>query len=288
MQELEGRVAVVTGGASGIGLALAKRWIAEGMRVVIADLRQDALDAAVRELEAAGGEVLAVTTDVSRGDEVDALAARALEAFGAVHLVCNNAGVGGEHGAAWEQSRAGWDWVLGVNLWGVIHGVRTFLPILLSQQQPGHLVNTASLAGLRAMPFTAGYSASKYAVVGLSESLDQELRERGAPIGVSVLCPGTVRTGILDPDRGRPEGVAGPDSDGSESAAEQEEATRQLLARLGVEPELVADRVAEAVLENRFWIFTHAGAVDWVGDRMQRLLALERPEIATIDTLPVP
>lgn len=288
MQDLEGRVAVVTGGASGIGLALAKRWIAAGMRVVIADLRQDALDAAVRELEATGGEVLGVTTDVSQGDEVEALAERALAAFGAVHLVCNNAGVGGEHGAAWEQSRAGWDWVLGVNLWGVIHGVRTFLPILLSQEQPGHVVNTASLAGLRAMPYTAGYSASKYAVVGLSESLDQELRERGAPIGVSVLCPGTVRTGILDPDRGRPDGVASPDADGSDSAIEQEEATRQLLARLGVDAEAVAERVAEAVLEDRFWIFTHSGAVDWVRDRTERLLSLERPNDAGIDTLPKP
>lgn len=288
MQELEGRVAVVTGGASGIGLALAKRWVALGMRVVIADLRRDALDDAVRELEAAGGEVLGVTTDVSQGDEVEALAARTLSTFGAVHLVCNNAGVGGEHGAAWEQSRAGWEWVLGVNLWGVIHGVRTFLPILLSQGQPGHVVNTASLAGLRAMPYTAGYSASKYAVVGLSESLDQELRERGAPIGVSVLCPGTVRTGILDPDRGRPEGVAAAESDGSEEAAQQEEATRQLLERLGVEPEVVAERVVQAVLENQFWIFTHTGAVDWVRDRTQHMLALERPAIAGIDGLPKP
>ena len=288
MQELEGRVAVVTGGASGIGLALAKRWVAEGMRVVIADLRRDALDQAVRELEASGGEVLGVPTDVSRGEEVEALAARTLEAFGAVHLVCNNAGVGGEHGAAWEQSRAGWSWVLGVNLWGVIHGVRTFLPILLSQEQPGHVVNTASLAGLRAMPFSAGYIASKYAVVGLSESLDQELRERGAPIGVSLLCPGTVRTGILDPARARPEGVALPQSDESEAAAEQEEATRQLLEKLGVEPEVVADRVARAVLENHFWVFTHSGSVDWLRDRTQRLLALERPEIAGLEGLPEP
>jgi len=178
--------------------------------------------------------------------------------------------------------------VLGVNLWGVIHGVRTFLPILLSQGQPGHVVNTASLAGLRAMPYTAGYSASKYAVVGLSESLDQELRERGAPIGVSVLCPGTVRTGILDPDRGRPEGVAAAEGDGSLGAAEQEEATRQLLEKLGVEPEAVAERVVKAVLENQFWIFTHTGAVDWVRHRTQRMLALERPEIAGIDGLPKP
>ena len=288
MQDLEGRVAVVTGGASGIGFALAKRWVAAGMRVVVADLRRDALDAAVRELEAAGGEVLGVPTDVSKGDEVEALAARTLETFGAVHLVCNNAGVGGEHGAAWEQSRAGWDWVLGVNLWGAIHGVRTFLPILLSQGQPGHVVNTASLAGLRAMPYTAAYSASKYAVVGLSESLDQELREQGAPIGVSVLCPGTVRTGILDPDRGRPEGVAVPEANGSDGAAEQEEATRQLLDRLGVEPDVVAERVAKAVLENQFWIFTHSGSVDWVRDRTQRLLALERPEIAELDGMPEP
>ena len=288
MDELEGRVAVVTGGASGIGLAMAKRFVSEGMRVVVADLRRDALDGAVRQLEAAGGEVLGVPTDVSRADEVEALAERTLEAFGAVHLVCNNAGVGGELATAWEQSRAGWDWVLGVNLWGVIHGVRTFVPILMDQGTPGHVVNTASLGGLRAMVHNAAYCASKYAVVGLSESLDQELRERGAPIGVSVLCPAAVRTGLLDPDRGRPEGVAAPQADGSEAAAAQEEATQQVLAKLGIEPEAVADQVASAVRAKRFWIFTHAGSVDYLRDRAQRLFALERPEITGIDQLPQP
>lgn len=287
MRDLAGRVAVVTGGAGGIGQAMARRWLAAGMRVVIADVAPDRLEEARRELEP-HGDVVAVPTDVSRGEDVEALAARALDAFGGVHLVCNNAGVGGEHGATWEQSVASWEWVLGVNLWGVVHGVRSFVPIMLSQQEPGHVVNTSSLAGLRAMPYTAGYSASKYGVVAISEALDQELRERGAPIGVSVLCPGTVRTGILDPSRGRPEGVAGPDPGGDEEAAQQEEATRQMLDTFGIEPEAVAECVAEAVVEDRFWIYTHGGAPDWVQDRSDRLRALERPSHAALDELPKP
>jgi NAD(P)-dependent dehydrogenase (short-subunit alcohol dehydrogenase family) len=171
--------------------------------------------------------------------------------------------------------------VLGVNLWGVIHGVRSFLPRLLAQGQPAHVVNTSSLAGLRAMPYTAGYSASKYAIVGLSEALDQELRERGAPIGVSVLCPGPARTGILDPTRERPAGV-----EREAGSAEQEEATRQMLDRIGIDPEDVAARVENAVRENRFWVFTHSGSIDWVQERSQRLEQLERPSIASLDTLP--
>jgi len=283
--KLQGRVAVVTGGGSGIGAAMAKRWLVEGMRVVIADHSQPRLDETARAL-GAGADLLALRADVSLADEVEQLAQRSVEKFGAVHLLCNNAGVGGEHGAAWEQSLASWNWVLGVNLWGAIHGVRSFVPRMLAGGEPGHVVNTSSLAGLRAMPYTAGYSVSKYGIVALSEVLQQELRERGAPIGVSVVCPGPVRTPILDPGRERPAGVAGPASGDSAEAAAQEKATRQMLERIGAEPEEVADRVAAAVREDRFWVFTHPGSLEWVDARETSLHGLLPPPLASLDTMP--
>ncbi len=283
--QLEGRVAVVTGGGSGIGAAMARRWLDEGMRVVIADHSPGRLDETARALDA-GADLLAVRTDVSDAGQVEELARRALEHFGAIHLVCNNAGVGGEHGAAWEQSLAGWRWAIDVNLWGAIHGVRSFVPRMLAGGESGHVVNTSSLAGLRAMPYTAGYSVSKYGIVGLSEALHQELRDRGAPIGVSVLCPGPARTPILDPTRERPPGVAGPASGDDPEAAVQEQATRELIERIGAEPHEVADAVAAAVREDRFWILTHEGSLEWVAEREKSLQALAPPPPATLDTLP--
>jgi NAD(P)-dependent dehydrogenase (short-subunit alcohol dehydrogenase family) len=283
--KLDGRVAVITGGGSGIGAAMARRWLAEGMRVVIADHSQQRLDETARAL-GAGKDLLAVRTDVSVAADVERLAERAAERFGAVHLLCNNAGVGGEHGAAWEQSLASWNWVLGVNLWGAIHGVRSFVSRMLAGGEPGHVVNTSSIAGLRAMPYTAGYSVSKYGVVALSEVLHQELRERGAPIGVSVLCPGIVRTPILDPSRERPPGVAGPASGDSAEAAAQEKATREMLERIGAEPEEVADCVATAVREDRFWVLTHPGSLEWVEARQTSLHDLLPPPLASLDTMP--
>jgi NAD(P)-dependent dehydrogenase (short-subunit alcohol dehydrogenase family) len=283
--KLQGRVAVVTGGGSGIGAAMAKRWLAEGMRVVIADHSQPRLDETARAL-GAGADLLALRADVSLADEVEQLAQRTVEKFGAVHLLCNNAGVGGEHGAAWEQSLASWNWVLGVNLWGAIHGVRSFVPRMLAGGEPSHVVNTSSISGLRGMPYTSGYSVSKYGIVALSEVLHQELRDRGAPIGVSVVCPGPVRTPILDPTRERPPGVAGPAAGDSAESAAQEKATRDILERIGAEPEDVADRVAEAVREDRFWVFTHPGSLEWVEVRHASLRDLLPPPLASLDTMP--
>ncbi len=174
------------------------------MKVVLADVEQEPLDAARDELDAAGADVLAVRTDVSDGDQVDALAAATLEHFGAVHLVCNNAGVGGG-GLSWEASREDWDWVLGVNLWGVIHGIRAFVPHLVAQDE-GHVVNTASIAGFAYGPMMGPYNASKAAVVAISETLKAELAMQGSKVGVSVLCPGWVNTRIHESDRNRPGG----------------------------------------------------------------------------------
>ncbi|HAM01902.1 MAG TPA: hypothetical protein DCQ30_06690, partial [Acidimicrobiaceae bacterium] len=187
MEELRGKVAVVTGAASGIGLAVSRKAAAEGMRLVVADIEEGPLKAAADELSAAGAEVLAVPTDVSERSSVQTLCDAALERFGTVHLLHNNAGVGAG-GPLWEVPEADWRWVLGVNLWGVIHGIGVFVPHMVARGE-GHVVNTASLAGLASPPFMGPYNAAKHAVVTISETLAKDLRTMGSPVGVSVLCP---------------------------------------------------------------------------------------------------
>jgi len=204
MDQLDGKVAVITGAARGIGAALATRFAAEGMRLVLADVDPDALDATVVEQRAAGTEVLGVPTDVSDAAALDTLAAAARERFGTAHVICNNAGVSGHLRATWDQPEREWDWVLGVNLLGVVNGIRSVMPMLLAQNE-GHVVNTASLAGLMASPYAAPYAATKHAVVAISTSLFHELAMVGSEVGVSVLCPGFLRTDILDTDRAWPD-----------------------------------------------------------------------------------
>ena len=206
MKDFRDRVAVVTGAASGIGRALADRFAAEGMKVVLADVEEKALRLAEAEFREKGVDVLGVQTDVSKPDEIEKLAQETLDAFGAVHIVCNNAGVAGAWGQAWANTLDDWNWIIGVNLWGVIHGVRTFLPIMLEQGDEGHIVNTASLAGL--MPGRGIYGVTKQAVVALSESIYNDLKVADAKIGVSVLCPGWVNTNIIDAGRNRPAELA--------------------------------------------------------------------------------
>src|ERR1700733_2921273 len=203
MENLRDKVAVITGGASGIGKAVAVRTAAEGMKLVLADIEEPALEATASALTAEGADVLAVVTDVSDASSVQALRDRALQHFGAVHLVHNNAGVG-VGGPIWEVTEEEWRWILGVNLWGVVHGISAFVPVLLEQGE-GHVVNTASIAGLSSTPGLGPYTATKHAVVAISESLFKDLRAAGAPIGVSVLCPGFVQTGIAQSDRNRPD-----------------------------------------------------------------------------------
>jgi NAD(P)-dependent dehydrogenase (short-subunit alcohol dehydrogenase family) len=258
MKEFNGRVAVVTGGASGIGLALGRRFGREGMHVVLGDVEQPALDAAVAGLQADGVDALGVPCDVTDPEQMDALARAALDAHGAVHVFCNNAGVGGG-GLSWETPLSTWEWVIGVNLWGVIHGIRAFVPILL-QQDDAHIVNTASVAGLVAAPFMGAYNASKHAVVGVSETLHHELSMTGSHVHVSVLCPGWVNTGIANSDRNRPAHLAVAPASSDES--EQSETMRGMLQSMldnGMSPDRVAEQVFDAVREERFWVLTHAG-----------------------------
>ena len=259
MEQFEGRVAVVTGAASGMGLAFAERFVQEGMKVVLADVEAGALDRAVAQLTEAGGEVIGVQTDVQRLDEIERLAARTIDAFGAVHVVCNNAGV--ESGATFADIPAEtWDWVLGVDLLGTIYGIKTFLPLLREHAPDGHIVNTSSIAGLDSYFLTASpYVAAKHAIVGLSETLFHELQAGSEDIGVSVLCPGMIATQMPWSERNRPDHV--PSSLEHPSRAQLIEITTQGAAN-GMPPAEVADMVVDAIRTKRFYILTHPEAAE--------------------------
>ena len=254
MRELQGRVAVVTGGASGIGRALAGRFAADGMRLVLADVEPEPLGVAVAELAAGGAEVVGVPADVAVAADVEAVRDRALEAYGAVHVVCNNAGVGG--GGIVDAPLALWDWTIGVNLMGVVHGVHTFLPLLLEQDE-GHIVNTASLAGLGGVAGLGIYCTTKFAVVGLSESLHHDLAARGSAVGVSVLCPGFVQTRIGESNRNAPASV----TEWAGTATAQATAEfAQALTSAGIAPAVVADAVRDAIVDGTFYVVPHERA----------------------------
>lgn len=249
--ELEpGKVAVVTGAASGIGLALARSFASAGCSVVLADIERDALDVAATEVGAHGVDTLSVVTDVSKADEVEALAAATMERFGAVHVVCNNAGVSGA-GDAWVGPIENWDWVMGVNFWGVVYGVRTFLPHIV-MSGGGHVVNTASILGI--LPAFGGpYDASKHAVVAITEGLYHTVNSAGLPVGVSCLCPGWVRTGILESERNWPsEFGTAPERD---AAAEITANYVKRAIAEGAQPAAVADLVVDSIRSERFWVF---------------------------------
>lgn len=270
MRALRDRTAVVTGAAGGIGLALAEHCAAEGMRVVLADIDEAALARAVAGLTARGARALAVRTDVAQAAEVEALADAAERAFGAIHLACNNAGVA-LGGPSWTLSEADWRWVLGVNLWGVIHGVRAFVPRMLAHGDEAHVVNTASVAGLTTSPFLGPYHAAKHAVVALSEGLHHELAAVGARVRVSVVCPGFVRTGLGDSARHRPAALHNQAPADDPLAAGVEAAFGAMVAA-GVAPEQVAAQVLAAVREERFYVLTHPELKPAVAARMRDIL----------------
>ena len=254
MRELRGRVAVVTGAASGIGFAMARRFAAEGMRLVLADVEEAALAESARALESGGAELLTRPTDVSSAEQVEALADAAFERFGAAHVIANNAGVVCA-GPAHELAPQDWDWVLRVNLWGVIHGVRVFTPRLVEQGE-GHMLATASIAGLAAVPGLGAYNVSKFGVVALMETLHHELAEAGSKVGVSVLCPGNVLTRITEADRNRPDALRPPGGPTPAELTFRSEAGRAL-AEEGIPPDAVAELVVSAIRQRRFWILTH-------------------------------
>ncbi len=285
MKEFRDRVAVITGGASGIGFATAERLAAEGMKLAIGDVEPNALESAACKLEAAGAQVLAVHTDVSRAADVERLAQKTLERFGGVHVVFNNAGVA-VTGEAWENSLGDWEWVLGVNLWGAIHGIRTFVPILLRQNEPAHVVNTASMAGLTSNPGMAVYNVTKHAVVTLTETLHGDLALRGAKVKASVLCPGFINTRIMDSARNRQSDSRRdpPTPEASALGASIELALREGVKQ-GFAPSVVAQRVFEAIRDERFYVFAAQPEIfAAVEQRLDEVRAQKNPVTPTVLT----
>jgi NAD(P)-dependent dehydrogenase (short-subunit alcohol dehydrogenase family) len=269
VKNLTGKVAVITGGASGIGYAIAQRMAREGMQLVLADIEQGALDAAVGQLTAAGAQVIGVPTDVASWSSVEQLAARAEDAFGLVHVICNNAGVERLGIPAWETPLQLWEWILNVDLWGVIHGVKAFVPGMVERGE-GHVVNTSSLAGLVVSPYHAPYTSAKHAVIGISESLYHELRGRGINVGVSVVCPAMVQSNILDADRNwRSE-----DGELPAQGAYQDEAKSRMPD--AAPASIVADDVVDAIRTNRFWVLP-SGDADKVHRRFASVGTPEGP-----------
>lgn len=280
MKDFANKVAVVTGAASGIGRGIAEHCAGEGMKVVLADIEEPALTEAATALRTHGATVLAVQIDVARPSDIDALARKTLDAFGAVHLLVNNAGVSAG-GSAWDSTLADWQWVIAVNLWGVIYGTRAFVPIMLGQNVEGHVVNVASVAGLMPMHPSAAYQVTKHAVVALSENTYYALKMQNAKVRVSVLCPGWVRTRVMDSQRNRPADLQNP--------PEQEQLTPEMEAVVqyyrdqvegGLDPAVVAQMVFDGIRAERFYIVTTTDFDAVIQARMKSIMQrLDPPEV---------
>ena len=276
MQDFAGKVAVVTGGGSGMGRAFAIRFAEEGMKVVLGDIQQDALDATLKDLQARGHDVRGVHIDVSRPEDIQRLADTALDAFGKVHLVCNNAGVEGYmDGPIWEATDKDWQWTTGVNFWSVVYGVRTFVPIMLAQNEEGHVVNTSSMTAV----VRAGnmYGITKHAVLALSEIMYAQLQE--TKVGVSALCPGIIATRIFQGSRNRPPELR--NEKPTSGVAQGDEHRQMMHERLqqGMQPAEVADILVRAIREGCFYVLTDHEWDDRIKARMQDILEWRNPEL---------
>tara|TARA_B100000953_G_scaffold135735_1_gene112255 strand:+ start:257 stop:1132 length:876 start_codon:yes stop_codon:yes gene_type:complete len=277
MKEFKGKTAVVTGAASGIGYALAKRFAQEKMNVVLADIEQDALDAAVAKISDLGIEVVGIAVDVMDKNSVQSLTKQSIDAFGNIHILCNNAGVAPPaiDEAIWDHDMSDWDWVMGVNFYGVLYGIQSFLPHMIEHQEEGHVLNTVSMAGI--LGLEGSYGVSKFAALSLSEGLFQSLKKINSRIGVSVLCPGFVATNIIDSQRNRPEHLA---SDKKSNFLLKQLASSVL--KRGKKPDEIATRAIEAIQANNFYILPHPIYDERVKDRYERILARTEPEILDI------
>lgn len=280
MKEFKGKVAVITGAASGIGRGLAERCAQEGMKVVLAGINEDTLNKAEKDIKRTGANTLVVKTDVSKAEDVKALAEKTIEDFGAVHLLFNNAGVL-VLSTTWESTLADWQWVLGVNLWGVIHGIHFFVPLMIRQGTECHIINTASSAGLMVTAKGGNYAVNKHAVVALSETLYLEMEEGGYNIGVSVLCPWAVKSNMLESERNRPLALMNKPGEGLDMSDPEVQASMQFLKQLhedGMPPQQVANIVFEAIKENKFYILPNAGMFKpMIKVRMEGILQERNP-----------
>ena len=282
MKELKGKVAVITGAASGIGRGIAEHCVKKEMKVVLADVEETALRETEQTLQAKGATVLAIRTDVSKASDIETLARKTLDTFGAVHLLFNNAGVQTRR-TIWESTLADWEWVINVNLWGVIHGIRVFVPIMLQQQTECHVVNTASAVGLISGPAIGTYRVTKSGVVSLSETLYLELQQRNVPIGVSVLCPSFVRSRLNEAERNRPAGLWNPPGENPPTPEEQAlERLFQEMNQSGITPEQCAELVFRAIQQNTFYILTHPELSTAVQKRMEDILQGRNPTLPQI------
>ena len=277
MKEFKGKTAVVTGAASGIGYALAKRFAQEKMNVVLADIEQDALDAAVTKISNFGVDAVGIAVDVMDKNSVQSLTKESIDAFGNIHILCNNAGVAPPaiDEAIWDHDMSDWDWVMGVNFYGVLYGIQSFLPHMIEHQEEGHVLNTVSMAGI--LGLEGSYGVSKFAALSLSEGLFQSLKKINSRIGASVLCPGFVATNIIDSQRNRPEHLA---SDKKSNFLLKQLASSVL--KRGKKPDEIATRAIEAIQANNFYILPHPIYDERVKDRYERILARTEPEILDI------
>lgn len=277
MKEFKERTAVVTGAASGIGRAMAASFLDAGMNVVLADIEADRLENAVESFKESGGNVLGVNMDVSDPEQVQALAQKTLDSFGAVHVLCNNAGIGYPARSSWEAPLEVWKWILNINLMGVVHGVQTFMPIMLEQDTEAHIVNTASITGLQMNTYSVPYAVSKHAVVALSESLCLELLNRNVKVKVSVLCPGPVNTDIINAaQRFRPDSVPPPPEMTPEEALFRR--VFEIYLERGMDPKEVARQVLDAIREERFYVIPH-DFNSFIEQRMKNILTSKNPGI---------
>lgn len=277
MKEFKDKVAVITGAAGGIGRGFAEKCIQEGMKVVLADIETPSLEQTERELKAGGGDVIAVRTDVSREEDIERLAGKTEETYGAVHLLFNNAGVE-VRGTVWEQTTADWQWIMGVNLWGVIHGIRVFVPRMIKQQTDCHIVNTASTAGLISGPTLGSYRVTKAGVIALSETLYHELKMQNARIGVSVLYPAFVRSRLIEAERNRPAEFKDPKK--APNLAPYEKEMIQFFQeknRTAMDPGEFADLVFKGIREDLFYIQTHPEMNPGIQSRMEDILQTRNP-----------
>ncbi len=280
MKDLHNKVAVITGGAEGIGKALARAAAQRGMKLVLADISAERLSATVNEFEQQGYEVLGVVTDVAKEAAIQHLADQAYARFGAVHLLVNNAGVAVAK-SAWETTAQDWEWVMGVNLYGVTHALRIFVPRMLAQDEEAHIVNTASMAGMISAPALAAYNVSKFGVVTLSEGLYHDLTIRRTKIGVSVLCPSWVNTRITESERNR-DAEQRTNPENLEKVSAKTSAAIMKAVENGLAPEVVAEQVIQAVLDNQFYILTHADSLPAINVRAQDILQTRQPSLLPI------
>lgn len=265
MKEFAGKIAIVTGAASGIGLGLARTFARAGMSLVLSDIHRERLDAAVEQVRELGANAVSVPADVSQRADVQKIADAALREFGAIHVACNNAGVTLHGKRIWDVTPEEWDWITGVNLHGVMHGIQIFLPLIQQHGGEGHMVNTASIAGFQVAPHrrSGAYAATKMAVVALSESMWNDLRE--TPVGVSVLAPAAVRTRIYRSNESRPDRYGGPYDTASLNPLQKE-------LESGLDPDTVGDRVMRAIRDRELYVFTHMQTKEWLLARHKRII----------------